>query len=67
MFAESTVVFQRKKNMERLRSMRINPYDLYVLRKGEWKLIQSDALVPGDICLVNTNIGKKKDNKNDQK
>ena len=53
--------------MERLRSMRINPYDLYVLRKGEWKLIQSDALVPGDICLVNTNIGKKKDNKNDKK
>ena len=67
MFAESTVVFQRKKNMERLRSMRITPYDLYVLRKGEWKLISSESLLPGDICLLNTNRKKKDDKKEDKK
>jgi manganese-transporting P-type ATPase len=69
MFAESTVVFQRKKNMERLRSMRIHPYDMHVLRRGEWKLISSEDLLPGDICLVNTNQkkGDKKNKKEDKK
>lgn len=69
MFAESTVVFQRKKNMERLRSMRIHPYDMYALRKGEWKLISSEELLPGDVCLVNTNQkkGDKKSKKEDKK
>lgn len=71
MFAESTVVFQRKKNMERLRSMRIHPYDLHVLRKGEWKLISSEHLLPGDICLLNikpkTKEDKDKKDKKDKK
>jgi len=52
LFAESTVVFQRKKNMERLRAMRIYPYDIPVLRGGEWKNVQTDALLPGDIWLI---------------
>ena len=65
LFAESTVVFQRKKNMERLRAMRIHPYDLYVLRQGEWKMMSSEALLPGDICLLNTN--KKKEDKKEEK
>lgn len=67
MVAESTVVFQRKKNMERLRAMRIHPYDLYVLRKGEWKLESSESLLPGDICLLNTNIKKKEVAKREEK
>jgi len=63
MFAESTVVFQRKKNMERLRAMRIHPFDLNVLRKGEWKMISSENLLPSDICLLNINRKKKVDKK----
>lgn len=57
-FAESTVVFQRKKNMERLRAMRIHPFDLFVLRKGEWIQLSSESLIPGDVCLINTNKRK---------
>jgi manganese-transporting P-type ATPase len=64
MFAEGTVVFQRKKNMERLRAMRVTPFELYVLRRGEWKLISSEDLIPEDICLLNTNKRKKKEEKN---
>lgn len=56
--------------MERLRSMRIHPYDLYVLRQGEWKMMSSEALLPGDICLLNTDKkthDKKEENKEEQK
>lgn len=49
MFAEGTVVFQRKKNMQRLREMRVNPFDMYVLRRGEWTLKSSEELLPEDI------------------
>lgn len=68
MMAESSVVFQRKKNMERLRAMRIQSYDIHVLRKGEWKTISTDSLLPGDICLLNTDQKKKEHKKKeDQK
>lgn len=67
MFAESTVVFQRKKNMERLRAMRIFPYLLPVLRKGEWVNVQSDALIPGDVCLIRRMKEAKKPEKEENK
>jgi manganese-transporting P-type ATPase len=66
-FAESTVVFQRKRNMERLRTMRIHPYSIYVLRKGEWKTIQTDSLLPGDVCLIKRMKEAKKEDKKDDK
>lgn len=65
MFAESTVVFQRKKNMERLRAMRIHPYAIPVVRNGEWVNIQTDGLLPGDICLIRRLTHPKKDETKD--
>ncbi|KAJ3295791.1 hypothetical protein HK104_002306 [Borealophlyctis nickersoniae] len=49
---ESTVVFQRLKNLQEFRSMSIKPYPISVFRNGSWSTIQSDALVPGDIVSV---------------
>ena len=67
MFAESTVVFQRKKNMERLRAMRIYPYAIPVLRNGEWINVQTDMLLPGDVCLVRRLKQPKKEESKDGK
>ncbi|KAJ3411685.1 hypothetical protein HDV05_001846 [Chytridiales sp. JEL 0842] len=49
---ESTVVFQRLKNLQEFRSMSIKPYPIYVYRLGTWTQIQTDELLPGDICSI---------------
>ncbi|KAI9204679.1 uncharacterized protein BJ171DRAFT_505077, partial [Polychytrium aggregatum] len=49
---ESTVVFQRLRNLQEFRSMSIKPYPIPVYRNGKWTQIQTDDLVPGDICSV---------------
>ncbi|KAJ3051115.1 hypothetical protein HK097_007915 [Rhizophlyctis rosea] len=49
---ESTVVFQRLKNLQEFRSMSIKPYDINVYRKGEWTVLLTDALIPGDIVSI---------------
>ena len=49
---ESTVVFQRLKSLNEFRSMSAKPYSIYVFRSNNWLQIQSDNLVPGDICSV---------------
>ena len=51
-FAESVVVFQRKKNMQRLRSMRVKPYNVHVFRNQVWEEATTEELLPGDICLI---------------
>ncbi|KAJ3101770.1 hypothetical protein HDU97_001054 [Phlyctochytrium planicorne] len=49
---ESTVVFQRLKSLQEFRSMSIKPYPIYVYRLGSWTEIQTDDLLPGDICSI---------------
>jgi len=51
---ESIVVISRRKNMERIRGMRIRHREMLVFRDKTWKTLMSDELVPGDIvCLQN--------------
>eukprot|EP00842_Homolaphlyctis_polyrhiza_P005150 jgi/Hompol1/5636/HPOL_004583-RA len=49
---ESTVVFQRLKNLQEFRSMSLKPYTIQVRRGGAWESIQTDELLPGDLCSV---------------
>ncbi|KAI9339089.1 hypothetical protein BDR26DRAFT_862609 [Obelidium mucronatum] len=49
---ESTVVLQRLKNLQEFRAMSIQPYPIYVYRNKTWKQIQTDELLPGDICSI---------------
>ena len=49
---ESTVVFQRLKNLQEFRAMSIAPYPLYVYRDKKWKEIMTDELLPGDVCSI---------------
>ncbi|KAI3645105.1 hypothetical protein MP228_011269 [Amoeboaphelidium protococcarum] len=49
---ESTVVFQRLRNLRELRSMTQPPIDINVYRDGEWSMIKSNFLMPGDLVSV---------------
>ncbi|KAI9002348.1 hypothetical protein BC832DRAFT_561305 [Gaertneriomyces semiglobifer] len=49
---ESTVVFQRLKNLQEFRSMSIKPYPINVFRSGKWSVLQTDELLPGDVVSV---------------
>ncbi|KAJ3027019.1 UNVERIFIED_CONTAM: hypothetical protein HDU68_004637 [Siphonaria sp. JEL0065] len=49
---ESTVAMQRLKNLQEFRAMSIQPYPIYVYRNKTWKQIQTDELLPGDICSI---------------
>jgi len=49
---ESTVVFQRQKTMTEFRGLSLKPYPIYVFRNSTWGQIQSDQLLPGDLCSI---------------
>ncbi|KAJ3156879.1 hypothetical protein HDU86_003414 [Geranomyces michiganensis] len=49
---ESTVVFQRLRNLQEFRSMSIKPYAINAYRNRRWQVIQTDALLPGDIVSI---------------
>ncbi|KAJ3193971.1 hypothetical protein HK101_003724 [Irineochytrium annulatum] len=49
---ESTVVFQRLKNLQEFRSMSIKPFPILVYRMKSWQTVQTDELLPGDLCSV---------------
>ncbi|KAJ3343538.1 hypothetical protein HDU91_000375, partial [Kappamyces sp. JEL0680] len=49
---ESTVVFQRLKNLQEFRAMSITPYEIQVFRDKRWIQIKTDALLPGDVCSI---------------
>lgn len=49
---ESTVVFQRLKNLQEFRTMSIKPYPINVFRDGEWSLVSSETVCPGDIISI---------------
>ncbi|TPX56048.1 hypothetical protein PhCBS80983_g04821 [Powellomyces hirtus] len=49
---ESTVVFQRLRNLQEFRSMSIKPYPINAYRNKKWSIIQTDDLLPGDIVSI---------------
>ena len=57
-FFEGTVTFQRVHNFKRLRAMRVTPRPVWVYRQGKWLCLQSDALFPGDVILLDRDTRK---------
>jgi manganese-transporting P-type ATPase len=49
---EGVLAQQRLMSLQMLRSMRKDPYFLFVYRMGKWDLRLSDELVPGDIVSL---------------
>lgn len=55
---ECTLVQQQLKNMQMIRQMGNKPFKIMVYRMRRWNRINSDELLPGDICSVSRNLGK---------
>jgi cation-transporting ATPase 13A1 len=49
---ESTVVYQRLRNIKDFQTMSIPLSEVFVKRGGRWLQIQSSELVPGDMCSI---------------
>jgi manganese-transporting P-type ATPase len=49
---ESTVVFQRLRNLQEFRSMSIAPYTIQVYRDRKWVETETDKLFPGDVVSI---------------
>ncbi|KAK9718854.1 putative cation-transporting ATPase 1 [Basidiobolus ranarum] len=49
---ESTVVFQRLKTLKEFRSLSMQPFKIHARRNGRWIEVQSDELIPGDLCSI---------------
>ncbi|ORX44343.1 hypothetical protein BCR36DRAFT_373362 [Piromyces finnis] len=49
---ESTLVFQRLRNLKEMRSMVMTPYSINVYRKNKWVKVMTDQLLPGDLVSV---------------
>jgi len=59
---ECTLVQQQLKNMQMIRQMGNKPFKILVYRMRKWVRINSDELLPGDICSVSRNLGKEINN-----
>ena len=53
---ECTLVQQQLKNMEMIRQMGNKPFKIMVYRMRKWIKVNSDELLPGDICSVTRNV-----------
>lgn len=49
---EMSTVFQRRTTMAEFQSMGIKPYEIYVRRDDEWVLLETSALLPGDLVSI---------------
>ena len=56
---ECTLVQQQLKNMQLIRQMGNKPFKIMVYRMRKWVRINSDELLPGDICSVTRNIAQQ--------
>ena len=52
---ESTVAYNRRKSLERLRGTLKNPYKVWVYRHNRWMAIRTDEILPGDIVSLVAN------------
>ena len=55
---ECTLVQQQLRNMQLIRQMGNKTFKIMVYRMRKWIRINSDELLPGDICSVSRNIGQ---------
>ena len=56
---ECTLVQQQLRNMQLIRQMGNKPFKIMVYRMRKWTRINSDELLPGDICSVSRNYGQQ--------
>jgi cation-transporting ATPase 13A1 len=49
---ESTVVMQRLRTLKEFRTFSLTPFKIYVYRHQRWIQINSDELLPGDVCSI---------------
>lgn len=56
LFFEGVLTQQRLINLQMLRSMRRDPFFLYVYRMAKWNMILSDQLLPGDVISLTSSI-----------
>lgn len=49
---ESTLVFQRLRNLKEMRSMVMTPYPVHVYRKNKWIKVKTTELLPGDLVSI---------------
>ena len=52
MFFEGVLCRQRQQSLLMLRQMRRPPYELFAYRMGQWNIISSDEIVPGDVLSL---------------
>ncbi|KAK8794600.1 hypothetical protein WA158_001581 [Blastocystis sp. Blastoise] len=53
-FMESQLVNQRITSVKQLREMRTKPASIFVLRDNQWRCINSEYLVPGDLVSISS-------------
>ncbi|KAH9255129.1 hypothetical protein BASA81_006888 [Batrachochytrium salamandrivorans] len=51
---EGTTAFQRHKTMRQLRGLGVQSFAVYCKRMGEWIVVPSEDLVPGDVISLRT-------------
>lgn len=51
---EGTTAFQRHKTMRQLRGLGVQSFAVYCKRMGEWVVVPSEDLVPGDVISLRT-------------
>lgn len=54
---ESTLVFQRIRQLKEIRNLQTPPQSLQVYRFGKWDKVAGEALLPGDVISITRPTG----------